>query len=154
MRNRREWYSILCMKIAPAVLSMALLLYCVPVAANAAAPALLVQEETPGPLAPPPPAQQHNGFPPGSIAPKLIERHDPIYPAAAKAQGLEGSVTLHATIDKDGNVGNISVVSATDPIFVDAAIAALGTWKFSPYLRDGVPVAVQTNITVNFKMGK
>ena len=133
---------------------MALFLCCVPVAANAAAPVLLAQEETPGPLAPPSPAQQHNGFPPGSVAPKRISGQPPIYPAAAKAQGLEGSVTLHATIDKDGNVGNISVVSATDPIFVDAAIAALGLWKFSPYLRDGVPVAIQTNITVNFTIKK
>jgi protein TonB len=143
------------MKIAPAVLSMALLLRCVPMVANAAAPVLLAQEETPGPLAPPqPPAQPHTGLLPGSVAPKRISGQPPIYPAAAKAQGLEGSVTLHATIDTDGNVGNISVVSATDPIFVDAAIAALGTWKFSPYLRDGVPVAVQTNITVNFTIKK
>ncbi|MGA2897045.1 MAG: energy transducer TonB [Acidobacteriaceae bacterium] len=143
------------MKISPAVLSMALWLCCVPVAANAAVPALLAQEETPGPLAPPqPPAQQHNGFPPGSIAPKRISGQPPIYPPDAKAKGLEGSVTLHATIDTDGNVGNISVVSATDPIFVDAAITALKSWKFSPYLRDGVPVAVQTNITVNFTIKK
>jgi TonB family protein len=65
-----------------------------------------------------------------------------------------GVVILHAIIDTDGNVTQLTLISATDPIFVDAAMAAVGRWKYIPYSRNGVPVEVQTNITVNFTMGK
>jgi len=84
----------------------------------------------------------------------LAEAKGPIYPPDAKAKKLEGVVTLHAIIGKDGSIADLKIISATDPIFVDAAIAAVGRWKYRPYLLNGVPVEVQTSITVNFKMGK
>ena len=151
--------SILYMKLTPAVLSSALCLLCamqaVPVTANAAAPALFSQEETPGPLAPPqPPAQQPISIPPGAAGPKLIGGQGPIYPPEAKAQHLAGVVKLHAIIDTDGNVTELTLISSTDPIFVDAAMAAVRRWKYIPYAVNGVPVTVQTNITVNFSFGK
>ena len=157
----RGWvgYSILYMKLTSAVSLVTLCLLCVmqtvPVAAKAAAPTLLAQAETPGPLSPPqPPAQQPISIPPGSAGPKLIGGQGPIYPPEAKAQHLAGVVKLQAIIDTDGNVTELTLISSTDPIFVDAAMAAVRRWKYIPYAVNGVPVTVQTNITVNFSFGK
>ena len=127
----------------------------VPVSANAAAPVLLAQAETPEPLAQAqPPVQQPYTIPPGAARPKLIGGRGPIYPPAAKAQHLAGVVKLQAIIDTDGNVTELTLISSTDPIFVDAATAAVRKWKYIPYSVNGVPVAVQTNITVNFTFGQ
>jgi protein TonB len=82
-----------------------------------------------------------------------IAGHQAIYPLEAKARHLEGVVKLHAIIDTDGNATQLTLISSTDPVFVDAAMAAVRTWKYRPYIRNGVPVAVQTNITVNFTFG-
>jgi len=147
------------MKKRAVVLSATLFLLCamqaVPVTANAAAPALLAQEETPGPLAPPqPPAQQPISIPPGTAGPKLVGGQPPIYPPDAKAKRLIGVVILRAIIDTDGNVTELTLISSTDPIFVDAAMSAVRRWKYIPYILNGVPVEVQTNITVNFTIGK
>ncbi len=126
----------------------------IPAVANAVVPILLAQAETPGPVAPAqPPAQQPYTIPRGAPGPKRIAGHEAIYPQAAKAQHLGGVVTLHAIIDTDGNITQLKYVSATDPIFVDAAMAAVRQWKYSPYLLNGVPIAVQTTITMNFSFG-
>jgi TonB family protein len=147
------------MRILPAVLMMTLCLGCAkktaPVAANAAAPTLptpAVNHETS--ITTQTPAQRPIIVSPGVVAGMLAEAKGPIYPPDAKAKKLEGVVTLHAIIGKDGSIADLKIISATDPIFVDAAIAAVGRWKYRPYLLNGVPVEVQTSITVNFKMGK
>jgi TonB family protein len=69
-----------------------------------------------------------------------IAGRDPIYPPEARARLLNGVVKLQVVTDTTGNVTQVRVVSATDPIFVDAAMAAARTWKFKPYIHNGVPV--------------
>jgi hypothetical protein len=41
----------------------------------------------------------------------LIKRMDPEYPDSARQKHVEGTVTLGAVIDKNGDVGQLSVVS-------------------------------------------
>jgi TonB family protein len=139
------------MKITAKVLSATLfLLYAmqaVPVAANAQTPVLLAQAENPGPLTPAqPPAQQPYTLQPGDPGTVKIAGHE------AKARHLTGAVKLQVVIDTDGNVTKVTAVSATDRVFVNASLAAVRTWKFRPYIRNGVPVAVQTTFTVNFTL--
>jgi protein TonB len=145
------------MKITAKVLSATLfLLYAmqaVPVAANAQTPVLLAQAENPGPLTPAqPPAQQPYTLQPGDPGTVKIAGHEAIYPMEAKARHLTGAVKLQVVIDTDGNVTKVTAVSATDRVFVNASLAAVRTWKFRPYIRNGVPVAVQTTFTVNFTL--
>jgi protein TonB len=78
----------------------------------------------------------------------------PIYPPEAKEKKLEGIVRLRAIIGRDGAISNLTVVEATDPIFIDAAKAAVERWKYRPYILNGEPTDVETTITVNFTMGK
>lgn len=80
----------------------------------------------------------------------LIKRVQPKYPAAALAVRTQGAVQIEATIDKEGKVTNLKVLSG-DPILAHATLEAVRQWRYKPYYLDGEPVEIQTQITVNFK---
>jgi TonB family protein len=80
----------------------------------------------------------------------LIKRVQPKYPQAALAVRAQGAVQIEATINKDGNVTNLKVLSG-DPVLARAAVEAVRQWRYKPYYLDGAPVEIQTQITVNFK---
>jgi periplasmic protein TonB len=80
----------------------------------------------------------------------LIKRVQPKYPPAALAVRAQGVVQIEATINKEGNVTNLKVLSG-DPVLARAALEAVRQWRYKPYYLDGDPVEIQTQITVNFK---
>ena len=80
----------------------------------------------------------------------LIKRVQPKYPPAALAVRSQGAVQIEATINKEGNVTNLRVLSG-DPVLAHAALEAVRQWRYKPYYLDGEPVEIQTQITVNFK---
>ncbi|MGC2370005.1 MAG: TonB family protein [Candidatus Sulfotelmatobacter sp.] len=80
-----------------------------------------------------------------------IKKTQPSYPANALRMGIEGSVQLMATISKKGDISAVKVLSG-DPSLAHAAVDAVKQWKYKPYLLDGVPVEIQTQVTVNFKL--
>jgi protein TonB len=81
----------------------------------------------------------------------LIKRVQPKYPQNALSMHLQGEVQLDAMIDKEGNVKNVKVLKG-DAVLSHAAIDAVRQWRYKPYYLDGVPVDIQTQITVNFKL--
>ncbi len=81
----------------------------------------------------------------------LIKQVQPTYPEAAHRLRLQGAVELLANISKDGSITNLKQLSG-DRILGRAAMDAVKQWKYKPYLLDGQPVEIQTQITVNFKM--
>ena len=81
----------------------------------------------------------------------LIKRVQPKYPSNALAMHLQGAVQLDATIDKEGNVKNLKVLKG-DAVLAHAALDAVRQWRYKPYYLDGVPVDIETQITVNFKL--
>ena len=80
----------------------------------------------------------------------LIKRVQPKYPSAALAVHAQGAVQIEATINKEGTVTNVKVLSG-DPVLARAALEAVRQWRYKPYYLDGDPVEIQTQITVNFK---
>ena len=80
----------------------------------------------------------------------LIKRVQPKYPQAALAVHTQGAVQIEATINKEGNVTNLKVLSG-DAVLAHAAVEAVRQWRYKPYYLDGDPVEIQTQITVNFK---
>jgi protein TonB len=80
----------------------------------------------------------------------LIKRVQPKYPPAALAVRAQGAVQIEATINKEGSVTNLKVLSG-DPVLARAALEAVRQWRYKPYYLDGDPVEIQTQITVNFK---
>jgi TonB family protein len=82
----------------------------------------------------------------------LLSKVVPQYPAAAKAVGEEGTVLLAATIGKDGHVRELEVL-AGPPQLRQPALDAVRQWVYSPYLLDGVPVEVEMEINVVYRLG-
>jgi protein TonB len=80
---------------------------------------------------------------------KLIRKVDPIYPAQAKAEGIEGSVTLQVTIGEDGQVQSAEPIEG-NPILAAAAQEAVKQWGYQPTLLNGRPVSVITTVVVPF----
>jgi len=80
----------------------------------------------------------------------LIKRVQPKYPAAALAMHAQGDVQIEATINKEGSVVNPKVLHG-DPVLARAAVDAVRQWRYKPYLLDGEPVEIQTEITISFK---
>ena len=81
----------------------------------------------------------------------LIKQVQPSYPPNALRMRIEGSVQLMATLAKNGDIAEIKVLSG-DPQLAQAAASAVKQWKYKPYLLNGEPVEIQTQITVNFKL--
>jgi len=81
----------------------------------------------------------------------VIKKTQPIYPPNALRMRIEGSVQLMATISKKGDISVVKILSG-DPGLARAAVDAVKQWKYKPYLLDGSPVEIQTQITVNFKL--
>jgi len=81
--------------------------------------------------------------------PKLIKEVNPVYPEAARANGVQGTVKLHVILAKDGSVRQVELVSG-DPLLVPAAIDAVKQWRYQPSLLNGQPVEVDNEVSVVF----
>ena len=79
----------------------------------------------------------------------LIYRVKPTYPVLAREARIQGSVKLHAIISKTGTIENLSIVNG-HAMLVASAIEAVRQWRYRPYLLNGEPIEVETEITVNF----
>jgi protein TonB len=83
----------------------------------------------------------------------LIHDVPPQYPPEAGRERIEGTVVLLAVIGTDGSVKDLRVESGP-PVFTQAAIEAVKQWRYKPYLLNGVPVEIDSRITVNFTMSR
>ncbi len=81
----------------------------------------------------------------------IIKKVQPTYPEQARQMGLEGRVELQANISKTGSITGVKQISG-DATLGRAAMDAVRQWKYKPYYLSGVPVEIQTQITVNFKL--
>jgi TonB family protein len=82
----------------------------------------------------------------------LLQKTQPIYPPIAKAARVSGTVVLQATISKAGTVENLHIVSGPD-MLRQAAMDAVRTWRYRPYLFNNEPVEVATTVNVIFTLG-
>ena len=81
----------------------------------------------------------------------LIHKVQPNYPPLARQARIQGSVVLQAVISKDGAIENLRLMSG-HPMLAPAAIDAVKQWRYKPYILNGEPVEVETQITVNFTL--
>jgi periplasmic protein TonB len=81
----------------------------------------------------------------------LIKRVQPNYPPLARQARIQGQVVLHAEISKDGTITNLQLISG-HAMLAPAAIEAVRQWRYKPYLLNGEPVAVDTEVIVNFSL--
>ena len=83
----------------------------------------------------------------------LIHDVAPTYPPEAGRARIEGTVVLMAVIGKDGTVRDVRVESGL-PLLAQAAIDAVKQWRYRPYLLNGEPIEVDSQITINFTLSR
>jgi len=81
----------------------------------------------------------------------LIKKVQPTYPPLARQARIQGQVVLHAEISKEGTIQNLQLISG-HAMLAPAAIEAVKQWRYKPYLLNGEPVAVETEVIVNFSL--
>jgi protein TonB len=81
----------------------------------------------------------------------LVRKVPPVYPPLARQARIQGVVILQAQISKDGTIQNLQLISG-HPMLAPAAIEAVKQWKYKPYLLNGEPVEVDTQVQVNFTL--
>ena len=81
--------------------------------------------------------------------PRKLRNVNPVYPAAARAARIQGTVTLECAISLHGRVTDIRAQSGPKEL-VQAAVDAVRQWIYTPTLLEGEPVPVIMTVTVNF----
>jgi len=92
-------------------------------------------------------------LPPGLTGGRLLRRVRPQYPAEAILDKREGAVVLHGIVGQDGAIRELKLVSG-DPILSQAALEAVQQWTYEPYRRNGKPVDMPLDISIEFKLPK
>jgi protein TonB len=81
----------------------------------------------------------------------LIKKVSPKYPSKARNNRVQGTVVLKAVISTSGDITELNVLSG-DELLVPSALKAVKQWKYRPYMLQGHPVEIDTQITVNYTL--
>ncbi len=90
-------------------------------------------------------------LPSASAQQELLRRVEPAYPELARQQNIQGSVLLEVHIRADGSVEDVQVISGA-PLLAQASVDAVKQWKFRPYLSNGRPLEMETQVTLDFRL--
>ena len=82
---------------------------------------------------------------------ELLHRVDPVYPAAALENHIEGPVVLEATISSHGFLRHIRVLNG-NALLANAVLDAVQGWSYQPRRVRGRAVETETRIVVNFQL--
>ena len=88
---------------------------------------------------------------PAAAEQSLLHRVEPEYPEEARQQRVQGKVVLEVHIGADGTVQDIEVVQGPAQLAA-ASIEAVKQWRFQPHVVGSGPAAMQTRITMNFRL--
>lgn len=81
----------------------------------------------------------------------LLSRVVPVYPEEAKRQGIQGTVKLHAVVDRYGSVKSVQPVSG--PSVLGAAVVnAVRHWQYTQTKLAGQPVETEVDVAVVFRL--
>lgn len=88
----------------------------------------------------------------GLTPPQLVSDEPPEFSDAARMAHFGGIAVLHLTVNAAGRPERIFVWRPLGMGLDEQAVAAVRQYVFTPALRDGKPVACQTNVEVSFRM--
>jgi len=81
----------------------------------------------------------------------LLPRAEPVYPNAARTQGIEGKVVVAVVIDRQGDITEMKIESG-DSVLAESVVESVRTWKYQPIKLNGIPVEVLTRVEVTFTL--
>jgi TonB family protein len=88
----------------------------------------------------------------GVSAPRVIYAPDPEFSEEARKAKYQGTVVLWLVVGSDGHTQKIRVQRTLGMGLDEKAVEAIRRWRFEPARKDGIPVAVQINVEVNFRL--
>jgi len=71
----------------------------------------------------------------------------PDFPEEAKKRGAKGVAVAQLEVDEKGDVAQVEVLEAPDPLIKKAVADATKQWKFKPSASSGEPVRIQGKLT-------
>lgn len=81
----------------------------------------------------------------------LVTKVDPIYPDEARRKHVQGAVTLAVVVGDTGTVTNLRRING-DALLVPSAIEAVKKWVYRPYVLNGHPIGVETQVTIKYTL--
>ena len=86
------------------------------------------------------------------LRPERVHDPTPLYTEEARQARVQGVVLLQVVIDEEGNVHRPQIIKGLPMGLNESAVESVKQWKFKPATRDGKPVSVYYNLTINFSM--
>ncbi len=83
-------------------------------------------------------------------APVVVSHVDAVYPPSALAEQKDADVVVGLTIDVDGHVTKVDVLTSGGEDLDEAAVVASRQWRFAPATRAGKPVASRIRVPFHF----
>lgn len=102
---------------------------------------------------PPPPPPDEPVLVVGDVLPpEKLYAPQPRFPEIERRIGRGGLVVVRAVIERDGSVGEVTVLRGASPALDEAAVEAVRTWRFRPATLKNKPVTVYYQLTVRFRV--
>jgi len=87
----------------------------------------------------------------GELRKRRVSGSDPVYPRIARQAKIEATLVVRIEITPQGRVKKFRFLKTQDT-FEKSVIDSIKSWRFSPYLVDGKPVATYTVYKFVFKL--
>jgi TonB family protein len=81
----------------------------------------------------------------------IAHKVPPVYPPIAKMARVEGVVVLDVVVNKNGELAEVKVVSGP-AMLTHGALDAVRQWHFKPYIVDGRPIEIESQVTMSFRL--
>jgi TonB family protein len=81
----------------------------------------------------------------------LLSHAEPGYPPEAIQKRVEGTVELHATVGRTGEIANVKLKSGPT-LLAAAAMSAVRGWRYEPTLINAQPVETEEDIKITFRL--
>ena len=82
----------------------------------------------------------------------IFSKSPMVYPQLAKQMNVQGSVVMQVVITMEGHVREVKVLSGP-PQLQGTAVDSVRNWRFLPYLDNGRPMEVESQVAIAFRLG-
>jgi hypothetical protein len=99
-----------------------------------------------------PPVPEFVNVPPEVAATHILKKVEPVYPAFARAVGMQGVVRIGIAVGTGGHLNATEGVISGWVCLGRAATNAVAQYRFRPFEKDGHPVVAETSVDIVFKL--
>jgi protein TonB len=115
------------------------------------------ESQTPNTTVAPATTSGSSGTPIQTDIGKLVVAYQPdadaYYPSFSKRSGEQGEVVVRLIIDESGNVEDVSLLRSSSFPRLDRAATEIGRrYRFKPFLVNGSPARISTNLLIKFNL--